>query len=526
MEAHARIVTVQHQNALGYARIVGLVGAILVAAGSYPTGALPFGNIHTIPLDVAGIAGLTAWLVGTGLLVAAWWWVGRVARRGDLALRWILVTTVMWALPFLLTVPMASRDIYSYAAQGDLFAHGLDPYAVGPSALPSQWLDAVAPTWRDTTAPYGPLFLLAAGAAAAASGDNIIVAIGLLRLVAVAGVVLTAATLPTLARHCGVAPGTAAWLGLASPLALLHLVAGAHNDALMIGLVVAALAAATQRRAVVSGVAIGLAVAVKATAVVVAPFAVLLVLPAVAQRWPMVRASALVGAGMTVAYGALTLVSGLGVGWFGALGSSGKSMQWTSPTTGIGIAIGYVGALFGHPGVERPAVFVTRVVGVVALAVLLVVLWWQVRAVTDTSALVLRAGWALAAVVILGPVFHAWYALLPLIVLAAATTDDRVRRWLAGFTAALTFLVAPNGFSLALPTKMPGAFAQVALAITLTVILVRRWRRSTTIAQVVPAAAGPGVDSQVAAVTATTAAEAAPSNDTPLPAKQCDATHS
>lgn len=479
------MVVVQRRNELGYARVVGLAGAVLIAAGSHPAGALPFGNIDTPPLNLATLtdrpaylAGLAAWLVGTALLVAAWWRVGRVARRGDLPLRWTLVTTAVWAAPFLLAAPLASRDIYSYAAQGDLFAHGLNPYDVGPSALPSPWLDAVAPTWWDTTAPYGPLFLLAARIAAAASGGNLVVAIILLRLIAVAGVVLTATTLPTVARRCGVPPGTAAWLGLASPLVLVHLVAGAHNDAFMIGLVVAALAAATQRRALVSGIGVGLAVAVKATAVVVAPFAVLLVMPALTGRWRMARASALVGVGMATAYGATTLLSGLGLGWFSALSSSGKSMQWTSPSTGIGLAIGYVGTLLGHPEVESPAVLVTRIVGTVALVGVLVVLWWQVRKATDTTTLVSRAGWALAAVVVLGPVFHAWYALLPLTVLAASVVDDRARRWLAAIAASLSFLVLPNGYSLALPTKLPGAFAQVVLAVSLVVIAIRRRRRS------------------------------------------------
>ena len=45
--------------------------------------------------------------------------------------------------------------------------------------------------------------------------------------------------LPRLARHLGTDPGVALWLGALSPLALFSFVASGHNDALMVGLLVA-----------------------------------------------------------------------------------------------------------------------------------------------------------------------------------------------------------------------------------------------------------------------------------------------
>ena len=45
-------------------------------------------------------------------------------------------------------------------------------------------------------------------------------------------------------RACGVDPAVATWLGLLSPLVAVHAISGAHNDALLAGLVVAALAVA------------------------------------------------------------------------------------------------------------------------------------------------------------------------------------------------------------------------------------------------------------------------------------------
>ena len=61
-------------------------------------------------------------------------------------------------------------------------------------------------------------------------------------MLAVVGVALAAACLPVLARRCGVPAERALWLALASPLVGVHLVSGAHNDALMVGLLAAGLA--------------------------------------------------------------------------------------------------------------------------------------------------------------------------------------------------------------------------------------------------------------------------------------------
>ena len=82
----------------------------------------------------------------------------------------------------------------------------------------------------------GPLFLGLGRALATVTGDRVVTTVLAMRLLAVVGVLLTANYLPRLARAAGGDPPIAVWLGLANPLVLMHLVAGAHNDALMIGL--------------------------------------------------------------------------------------------------------------------------------------------------------------------------------------------------------------------------------------------------------------------------------------------------
>jgi alpha-1,6-mannosyltransferase len=126
--------------------------------------------------------GFACWLAGTVGLLVAWW---RLKSAPDA--RWLVWTGVLWALPLLAAPPLASRDVYSYACQGWLYAAGPDPYEVGAATCP--WVDAVAPLWRDTPAPYGPaaigLSAVAARVAVAAvdhPADQLVLAVGLLRL--------------------------------------------------------------------------------------------------------------------------------------------------------------------------------------------------------------------------------------------------------------------------------------------------------------------------------------------------------
>src|SRR4051794_1776468 len=312
-------------------RYLGLAGSVLLAVAAFRAGASspwhPTMTPRTILAGRDGVLTPVAWLLGTVLLTGAWW----AGRRNIPSVRWAYVTAVLWAVPLLPALPLGSYDIYSYACQGWQQAHGLDPYAAGVDVLGCPWRDAVAPTWYDSPAPYGPVFLVLAGLAAKVGGSltGTIVA---LRIIAVLGVLLTAAGLPVLARRAGVDPARAVWLALACPLVAVHLISGAHNDAVMIGLLVAGLAVAGMRRPaalVAAGVLVGLAAGVKVTAIVVLPFAVLL---AERQR---VRAAVALGAGALAAIAGVSLAAGRGLGWVTNLSGSGVSIQWTSLPTAL-----------------------------------------------------------------------------------------------------------------------------------------------------------------------------------------------
>ena len=84
----------------------------------------------------------------------------------------MIATTGFWLAPLLLSVPLFSRDTYSYLAQGALLRDGLDPYAVGPIENQNSLLDNVSPIWTTTTAPYGPAFILVADSSPCSSATT------------------------------------------------------------------------------------------------------------------------------------------------------------------------------------------------------------------------------------------------------------------------------------------------------------------------------------------------------------------
>ncbi|NMO53026.1 polyprenol phosphomannose-dependent alpha 1,6 mannosyltransferase MptB [Actinoplanes sp. TBRC 11911] len=423
-------------------RYAGLAGSLLLAVAAWLGGARspwqPTVTPRTIFAGENGVVLPLSWLLGTLLMIGAWWF----GRRAVPSARWAYVTAALWAVPLLPFLPLGSYDVYSYACQGWQQSAGLDPYAGGVAGCP--WHEAVAPTWLNSPAPYGPVFLVLA-AAAAKLGGSLTGTIILLRVIAVLGVLLIAVCLPVLARRAGVPLKRAVWLTLACPLVPIHLVSGAHNDAVMVGFLVAALAlASTKRYFWAAGILLGLAIGVKATAVVVVPFVLLLARP----RWLRGAVEIVGSAAATIVV--ISLASGRGLGWITGLTGSSISVQWTSPSTAVGMAIDQFGP---------DAVPVTRVVGIVVLVVVLALLWW--RSITiKTADPITYAGYALAATVLLSPVFHPWYATWALPVLAATLRRDT--RWLLVPCAIASALCLPDGYNLALATKAQGALAVTA----------------------------------------------------------------
>src|ERR1700754_2782221 len=234
------------------ARRLGLTGTLLMGVGALGAGALPVPN-PLFGLRLLGLPSRNATIsiaityAGIGVLVVAWLWIGKMLRsKGAVApapnRAQLARTAVLWALPLAAAPPLFSRDVYSYLAQSAILARGLDPYVLGPAqalGVDDPLTRSIPTIWRDTPAPYGPLFLILGRGITAISGNDVILGVFAHRALAIAGVALIAWALPKLARRCGLDTGLAMWLGLANPLVLFHLVSGIHNEALMVGLMLA-----------------------------------------------------------------------------------------------------------------------------------------------------------------------------------------------------------------------------------------------------------------------------------------------
>ncbi|MFI6820755.1 polyprenol phosphomannose-dependent alpha 1,6 mannosyltransferase MptB [Micromonospora sp. NPDC050187] len=451
-------------------RWTGLLGSVMLAVAAVLGGALPSSPLRPTPVSIwqgpNGPQVLALWLVGTGLLAWAWWSL----RDRVPSTRWALVTIGIWLLPMLVTPPLASRDAYAYACQGASYAAGINPYEQGVSALPCPWLDTISYIWRDTPAPYGPLFVALAGAVVKTVG-TLEGSVVLFRLLAVVGVALIAWALPALARRCGVAPQRALWLVLACPLVPVHLISGAHNDALMVGLLVAGLAVVAARPGrplplLGGGLLLGLAAAIKVTALVVVPFAALAAIVGPYRIRALVRDGGWVVGAAAATLVVVTFAAGLDFGFVAGLEQGGLAIAWTSPPTAVGQTIGQVTGLFG---VHVDALPVTRAIGVAVLLVVLVWLWWRAR---DRDPY-WHAGLALTATVALSPIFHPWYWIWPLAVLAATAYQAR---WFLVVALVSAFTVLPDGTGLPRYTKMPGAPLMTLFVIVVAVRLVRSAR--------------------------------------------------
>jgi alpha-1,6-mannosyltransferase len=453
-------------------RYLGLAGSVGLAVGAYRVGARPgLADRDGLPGLAQGPA-IALCLAGLVALTVAWWGLGSRVDGGALRDgRWMLTTAALWALPLLVTAPLASRDVYAYACQGARFA-----------ATDCAWIDSVPAIWRAAPSPYGPLATLLAAGVARASGGNVIVAIALFRVITLLGIGLGIWYGRRLAIRFGVGTGPAAWLGLAAPVVLLHAAGGAHHDALMTGLVLAALWYGVRGRGAAGGLLLGLAAAVKVTALVALPFLVVALLASARRpQRSLPSGAAVVSGSALLGYAVLALPTGLDVDFLAGLGRTGELAQWTSVPTAVGMTAGYALRAVGLGGGFDDAVAVARGFGVAAiLAIAVAAWWWAWRASHDRSRrAVLGAGVTFGAVAVLGPVFYPWYAITPLALLAVSIVDERPRRWLGVAAGMLAFLVLPNGTGLAPRTKAEGAIAVTAALVAAAAVVLRRGARAT-----------------------------------------------
>jgi hypothetical protein len=223
---------------------------------------------------------------------------------------------------------------------------------------------------------------------------------------------------------------------------------------------------------VVAGVLLGLAAAVKVTAALAWPFVLLLAVPAGRRGWATARAGGVLLPAAIAGYAVPAGLTGLGLGFLNGLERTDDSTQWTSIPSALGMTVGYALRAVGVDGMDA-AVTTTRQVALAAGVAIVAALWVRARREPAVRATLWAAGAAFGTAALLGPVFYPWYVLTPLALLAVSTVDDRARDWLGAGSAALTFLILPDGTGLAPRTKLPGALAVTAGVV---VAVVRRLR--------------------------------------------------
>jgi hypothetical protein len=282
---------------------------------------------------------------------------------------------------------------------------------------------AVDPLWRETPTPYGPVFVRLSEVVASLPGPQPFVGVLGVRVLAVAGLGLLAWGVPVLARALGRDGDDALVLVLANPLTLLHLVGGAHNEALLAGLLVAGFAAAATGRRWAGVVLTALGGAVKLPALAGTVVLAWGAPPGVSwrRRVPALLGAAAVAGGVLVA---CSWATGLGTGWARAAGANGEAVSWAAPTTWLGAVVGRGAAQLMALGLA--GVLVTR-----ALA-----------GARPTDAAVAARVLVVAALV--GPAVHPWYLLWGLPLLAAARGGDRCRL-LAGASIVAALAGHPGG---------------------------------------------------------------------------------
>lgn len=445
-------------------RLFGATGTVLMAIGALGVGARPvvqdptFGvRLLNLPSRIQTVS-LTMTTTGAVMMALAWLMLGRFALgKRRMSRSQLDRTLLLWVLPLLIAPPMYSRDVYSYLAQSEIAVKGLDPYRVGPA--PGLGLDhvftlSVPNMWRETPAPYGPLFLWIGEGISRITGENIVAAVLCHRLVVLLGVGLIVWATPRLARRCGVAEVSALWLGAANPLLIMHLVAGIHNEALMLGLMLAgtefALRGIDAARPLIPRplawpqgpeawahwrpslmLLIGVVLITMSSQVKLPSLLALgFVAMALACRWGgTFKAFILAGGSLTaVSVAVMALIgwaSGLGFGWLFTLGTANVVRSWMSLPTLAALGTGQVGILLGLGDHTTAILGLTRAIGVVIIAIL--VTWLLLAVLRGRLHPVGGLGVALGLTVLLFPVVQPWYVLWAVIPLAAWATRPAFR---------------------------------------------------------------------------------------------------
>jgi alpha-1,6-mannosyltransferase len=417
-------VSVAAGGELGFARtrseqwapVLGTVLALLLVAATAEIvldGALGHSALIPKSPEIAG------WLKGIGerlgyrvfliaILVFCGAYAGIVAltgRSGAPAISKrsaIILIGVLHAIVFVGPI-LLSTDVFSYIAYARMgVEHGINPYTHGPIAIVKDPVyQYVGQDWKHVATAYGPLYTLLSYPLAPLGVKGALWGMKLLALLASAGTL-------ALTWHCArvrqLDPVRALLIVGANPLYVIYGLGGAHNDLIMLLLMMAAVSLTFAGRDTSAAASVVAGALVKATVAVLLPFMIL------AKR----RLAPLVGALGALLAGALIGYAVFGIHGIDVVAALNRDAAFVS-TDSFATEIAH---LFGKPGVFP----VDHTLLKAALVLIALHLLWRTWRGYDWVA---ASGWTLLAISVTSTWLLAWYVLWPL-PLAVVARDRRL----------------------------------------------------------------------------------------------------
>lgn len=342
------------------------------------------------------------------LLVFCGAYAGILALSRVLSSRWAIALVAALHVVVLIGPILISTDVFSYIAYARMgVLHGVNPYVHGPIWIKSDPIfPYVGPDWTKASTAYGPVYTLISYPLAWLGVPGAVWGAKLQALLASAG---TLALTWRCARLRGIDERFALLVVGANPLYILYCLGGAHNDLIMIFLMMlgVTLALEGERRprrqglASVSLVAAGLA---KATGIAPLPFLIL------SRR----RAAPVFAALVTAVLGLLVAYVAFGVHGANVLSPLNRDAAFVS-TDGFPTQFAH---LLGKPGVYP----VDHLFLKAALALIVVYLLWRTWRGYDWVA---ASGWALLAIAVTNAWLLPWYLLWCLPFAVVSRNQDR-----------------------------------------------------------------------------------------------------
>jgi hypothetical protein len=349
------------------------------------------------------LCALLAAMVGCYLLV--------VRHATALSARAGIAAVLALHATFLLAPPLLSSDVFNYLDASRLEAiYGLNPYLAAPLARSGDVAFALtgAP-WQHSPSVYGPGFTALAAALAPFGAAAELWALKALAALASLG---CTALVWSCARKLGRPPLQAALSWGLNPLVLVLAVGGAHNDLLMVLLVLAALALLLHDRAEVALATLAGATAVKLTALLLLPYMAL-----GAGAGPRVRRAA------ATALGALVLLATLTYLRYGDAPLHVARTLDDGAARHVGELRSLPGFLAGYAGLGPIGAGGRTLLDLLCLGVLGLLAW---RAARGRLPWLSAACWALLALLLTSTRFEPWYGIW-VVPLAALSGEKRVR---------------------------------------------------------------------------------------------------